>query len=278
MDTLIGLDLGQLVDFTAAAVIRRSLAIDPRGGLPERDHRGRPCYRFDVAALKRYPLGTSYTSVVAHVVEQLRRPEMGRRPRLVIDGTGVGVAVVEMFRRALRPYADRIECHAITITSGRAWSVVGPNTYHVAKIEIVGAIREALESGRLKLPKGLPDGDLLKRELQDFKVKITDSANETFNAREGAHDDIVLATALPIWLAGLPRHEMRTEDLGGRPSNRGRVHEAIAREAELIEIEEAEALARERGVLTPRLAAERGRLAALAEADEWHPDLWDSEE
>jgi hypothetical protein len=46
----------------------------------------------------------------------------------------------------------------------------------------------------------LPEAELLVKELQNFKVKITAAANEVFGEwREGQHDDLVLATALAAW-------------------------------------------------------------------------------
>jgi hypothetical protein len=43
--------------------------------------------------------------------------------------------------------------------------------------------------------------DLL-RELETFKVKVTESLNETFESwRERDHDDLVLALALAAWTA-----------------------------------------------------------------------------
>jgi hypothetical protein len=42
--------------------------------------------------------------------------------------------------------------------------------------------------------------DTLVRELEDYRVKITPAADETFNAREGAHDDLSLALALAVWV------------------------------------------------------------------------------
>ena len=40
------------------------------------------------------------------------------------------------------------------------------------------------------------------KELQNFQVKITLSANETFGSwREGIHDDLVLAVSLAAWWA-----------------------------------------------------------------------------
>ena len=43
---------------------------------------------------------------------------------------------------------------------------------------------------------------ILVRELQQFQVKITQAAHETFGVwREGQHDDLVLAVALACWWA-----------------------------------------------------------------------------
>jgi hypothetical protein len=275
MDTFLGLDLGQLTDYTAAVPVRRSLAIGP-GGRPERDSAGRLLYRFDVAAIRRYPLGTSYTSIIAHVVDQLGRPEFGRRPRLVIDGTGVGVAVVEMFRSALKPLGEKVECYSVTITAGRAVTPVHRYSWHVAKLELVGAIRAALESQRLKVPPGLEHAATLKRELQDFKVKITDAQNETFQAREGAHDDLVLATALPIWLASLPFLELSVDPDASDPL---RPVEQTAVMAEVLEIErvEKEAILREQGRENDRMRSARLEREKLAREDPFNPCFWGDE-
>jgi hypothetical protein len=264
-DIWIGLDLGQLTDFTAAAVLRRTLAIDPATGRVERRATGHPYYRFDALAIRRYPLGTPYTAIVQHITGQLERPELAPRPRLVIDGTGVGVAVVEMFRTALKKL-PLVECHAITITAGRSWSVTGRHSWNVAKIEIVASVREALEARRLKVPPQLDHADTLKRELLDFRVRITAAANETFSAREGQHDDLVLAVALPLWLANqrFGCAEMRTLD--GSP--------LTDRELAAITVERAEIEQTEREAL----AAEASAARELRERSRWDDDddpAWD---
>ena len=40
---------------------------------------------------------------------------------------------------------------------------------------------------------------MLLRELQDFRVRFTESGNAIFNAREGAHDDLVRARPSGLW-------------------------------------------------------------------------------
>jgi hypothetical protein len=58
-----------------------------------------------------------------------------------------------------------------------------------------------LQSGQLKMAQDLPDGPLLIRELQNFRYSISQSANDIYGARQGEHDDLVLATALTTWMA-----------------------------------------------------------------------------
>jgi hypothetical protein len=196
MDTWIGLDLGQMQSFAAAAVLRRT-------PLPERTSAGAVVCRFDCLAIKRYPLGTSYADIVRHMVEQAQRPELwaDRPPRICVDKTGCGAAVLEMLRTALKPFPT-LECWGIVITAGKAVTRPGPREVHVAKVELAGAIRQVLEDGRLRVPPRLEFAEALKRELQDFTVRVTDAANETFSASGGGWDDLVIATALPVWLSG----------------------------------------------------------------------------
>ena len=41
--------------------------------------------------------------------------------------------------------------------------------------------------------------------MENFRVKVTDAANETFGAwRERPHDDLVLAVAIAAWQAERP--------------------------------------------------------------------------
>jgi hypothetical protein len=278
MDVWVGLDLGQLTDYSALSVMGRSLAIDAATGLPLRTSSGDLLHRWDLVALRRWHLGTPYTAIVKDVVRIMQRPELGREPRLVVDGTGVGVAVVEMVRTAMAKL-PRVDTWAITITAGRTWSIVRYRTINCAKIELVGAVREVLESRRLKIARTsqgdpIPYADLLKRELVDFRVKITASANESFEARQGAHDDLVLSVALPIWAGTLRLMEMRQHADGDAEPLRPRERAAISSEQEAIEEAEQEALALERGEITAKRAAllEAER---IAQEQELTARLWD---
>jgi len=72
----------------------------------------------------------------------------------------------------------------------------------VPKKELVTCLQVVMQSRRLRIARGLHEAALLVRELQQFQVKITTAANETFGVwREGQHDDLVLAVALACWWA-----------------------------------------------------------------------------
>jgi len=71
----------------------------------------------------------------------------------------------------------------------------------VPKKELVASLQVLLQTRRLKVAKTLPEAATLVRELETFRVKVTEAANETFGAwREGQHDDLVLAVALAAWM------------------------------------------------------------------------------
>jgi hypothetical protein len=65
-------------------------------------------------------------------------------------------------------------------------------------------VQRLLQSGRLRIGAKLPHGGTLQKELRDFRVKISKAANETYDAREGAHDDLVLSLAIALFAAEHP--------------------------------------------------------------------------
>ena len=74
--------------------------------------------------------------------------------------------------------------------------------FHVPKKELVTTLQGVLQARRLQIARGLPEAAALVRELQQFQVKITAAAHETFGVwRDVHHDDLVLAVALACWWA-----------------------------------------------------------------------------
>ena len=75
-----------------------------------------------------------------------------------------------------------------------------------------------LQTGRLKIADRLPLKDVFRQELLAFKVKIDAvTANDSYGANSGAHDDLVLAVALATWRASQMTGALGIE-IGGFPS------------------------------------------------------------
>ncbi len=113
-------------------------------------------------------------------------------PALVVDAGGPGRPVVDAMRAAgLNPIA-------VSITSGKRMRR-DESIVYLPKRELVRGLVTAFENGRLRIAKGLLLADALKGELQAFRVRFTAKGRDTYAARSGEHDDLVMAVALAVW-------------------------------------------------------------------------------
>lgn len=201
----VGIDVGQAHDPTAICIASRITTAPTNPALSALNPFPRP--RYEVLHLERLPLGMAYPKQVDHIEALLCRAPLNRLgPRVLVDYTGVGRPVFDMF--AGRPALRRAQ--GVVITGGRETSGNAAG-WSVPKGELVSKLQALLHSGDLRIASSLSDAAVLARELQDFRVRFTESGNATFNAREGAHDDLVLALALAVF--GLSRSEPATSSL-----------------------------------------------------------------
>jgi hypothetical protein len=188
----VGLDLGQLRDYTALIVLEK--VEQPGASLI-----------YHLRHLHRFPLGTSYTDILHQVSGLLQRAPLASASRLIVDGTGVGVPVVNMLHQAGLPVVP------IWITGGDTVSRAG-RIIRVPKRDLVSVLQVLFQAGRIKIAPSLPLGPALVEELMNFRAKITAAGNDTYEAwRERDHDDLVLALAIAAWYAERSRHRTRTE-------------------------------------------------------------------
>jgi len=175
-----GLDLGQANDYTALSILEKLNVSD-----------GKNVYH--VRRLERIR-GVSYPEIVNKVTEMMHSPRLVRNTVLVVDGTGCGKPIVDMFETSgLKPIS-------ITIHGGDKVSNDG-SSYRVPKRDLVGILQVLLQSGRLKVASKLELGSVLQQEMLNFKVKIDPAtAHDSYSAwRESDHDDLVLSVALAAW-------------------------------------------------------------------------------
>jgi len=183
---VVGVDLGQVSDFTALCVAERTAMADEP-----------PSY--EVRHIDRAPLGTSYPAVVTHVGRLMATPDLVDRTRLVVDGTGVGRPVVDLLWQA------GMRAVSVTITSGQRVTG-GLNSWRVPKRDLVTNLQVLLQSGRLRVAADLPLAEALTSEMLDFRVRVSEAGHDTWGAgRE--HDDLVLSLAIAVWLGerAMPR-------------------------------------------------------------------------
>ena len=105
--------------------------------------------------LQRFKLGTPYPTIVSAIGKLIAGlPKRDRQPELVVDPTGVGRPIVVMLTKAgLRPIA-------VTITGGINKNSSG-FAHSEPKRNLVSALQIVLQSGRLKIARGLPEaGDV----------------------------------------------------------------------------------------------------------------------
>ena len=185
VDYVLGLDLGRIRDHSTLAIVERTR---------KPNNAGRAETLYTVRHLRRWPLKTSYTTVMEELAEVVRRPPLCQ-PVLVVDQTGVGQAVVDCLVQA--PLSATVV--PVMITSSRGKSRTDGKQWFVPKRELVFCLQGLLRSKRLQIAP-LPERSALAHELMAFQVTITKSGNETFAARsEQDHDDLIVAVALATW-------------------------------------------------------------------------------
>jgi hypothetical protein len=182
-----GLDLGQAADYTACCV-------DHVTHIPDPERQGKWLRSHAIRYLQRWPLLTSYVRIADDVAAVLAKLT---KPTLAADKTGVGAAVLDVFRSAGLP----ARLVPVLITGGHQTLQDG-SEWHVPKKELVSAVQAALQQRRLQVVPQLREAETLRRELGTFRVKVSAATgNESFEAwRERDHDDLVLAVALACWV------------------------------------------------------------------------------
>lgn len=206
----VGVDLGQSVDSTAIAVleherhnsVHENPAADPKVTVTS-------THTYRLRHLERLPLGTPYPAQAQNVAQLLNRaPLSTHETSLILDQTGVGRPVVDLFRGAgLRPVA-------VTITAGSEETNDGDD-WRVPKLTLISRLQAMLHSGELKIAQDLPESRALVQELQDFRVSHTATGYAQLGAREGRHDDLVLALALAGWSAAKPKSTVTSQRVRG---------------------------------------------------------------
>ena len=198
---LVGVDLGQKQDFTAIAVIERTEVAT--GEIDAATYERRVEVSYLLRYLERVRLGTPYPEIVGRVRELVRNPQLEGRCTLVVDATGVGVAVVDMLRQA------DLGCPLVPVMiTGGGSAHEKERFWHVPKRDLVVGLQVMFEQKQLRIAAQIPETGLLLKELSNMRVKVSDAGHDSYAGRDAVHDDLVLAVALACWRARRKKYDL----------------------------------------------------------------------
>jgi hypothetical protein len=184
----VGVDVGQQKDPTAIAV-----TIYP---FPGAVHLRLATVKY----LERLPLGTGYPEVKNRILDVLHNLEYafyaevpGRYMGEVrVDATGVGRPLVDMLHEA-EPQA---RIYGVTLTAGHEQTRKGWDWY-VPKQHLVNSLTRYMAERRLLLPD-TQESRQFQRELRSFQGRKESANHVETGARQGTHDDLVIAVGLTL--------------------------------------------------------------------------------
>jgi hypothetical protein len=196
----LGLDLGQRHDPAAIAILQRT--VEPTGPFNHVTWElGRELH-FRLSHTERLALGTPYIEIVSrirHLLEKLSAPlpgihsSAGTAPlrTLVVDASGVGRPVVELFRKSgFGCTHAAVTIVPVTITASGAPRLETGGEEFVSRRDLITNLRILLEKRLLKISARIHDRQALLKEF----IQLQDRSGSN-------HDDLVMATALACWRA-----------------------------------------------------------------------------
>jgi Terminase RNaseH-like domain len=188
----VGVDVGQLADPSAIAVVR----LHPQTS------------RLQTLRLERLPLRQPYPQQarrLASLVANLRRyaiseatsPADRTQPiTVLVDVTGIGRATFDLIQEQIT--TSNVKIKAVTLTSGSDATTHG-HELHVPKQDLIDTLRRAMEENRLQVPTDSREYRALTSELRTFLgTKVSPTSTAT-GAKSGAHDDLVIALSLAVY-------------------------------------------------------------------------------
>jgi len=177
---IFGLDLGQQNDYTVISALE-TVFIDNE-------------LNYSLPFIHKFPLKTPYPDIVNSISKFIENKLYIKNDYiLVIDYTGVGHPVVDLFKKR------NMKIISINITGGNKSIWASRLEANVPKRDIVSSIQVVMQNNRLKIASDLPLLADLNREFLGFKVKIAANGRDSYSAVSGLHDDIIMSIGIALW-------------------------------------------------------------------------------
>jgi len=208
-------DLAKKRDFTAIMVMKDSPQIAIGSELLGQPNR--VLHYYDIMYLNQRQ-GMQYHDIVKETRDLMQRAALAENAELIVDGTGVGEAVVEIMReQGLRPIpiittgsgrAREIYADVSEVFRGYSWGdrATKLNTrilkeIHVPKSDLVAAGQLLVQQERVRVSSKLKWAEEAQKQFKSFRGKINErTKHKVYEAEtEEEHDDIVICFLLGAW-------------------------------------------------------------------------------
>ena len=186
----IGVDLGKERNHTALVVMKRvwhAATVSEFIASGTRGYQGE--YRHTLVGAERLALGTPYPTVVRWV-KSIADPLGQELGSIVVDATGVGSAVLDLFQKADLP----VRVQGVVITGDQAVGGLGGRTSAglrtVSRTELLTKLQVVIQNKGFQVDRPqCREWEALRRELSLLRLD-----------RKGpGQDDLALALALAVW-------------------------------------------------------------------------------
>jgi hypothetical protein len=173
----------------------------------------RVIHYYDIEFIEKYQ-GLGYEEQADRLATVMQNPKLRMNTDLIVDGTGVGEAAVELMRkRGLYPIPIIFsggekpkEHHAkfggvfTQLPNGQLSSAIVLENISVPKKDLVDAGKVIIEQGRIRVAPGRWNEDLQKQLLK-FKGKVNEKTGRVkYEAEmEQDHDDLVVCFLMGSW-------------------------------------------------------------------------------
>jgi hypothetical protein len=195
---MLGVDLAKSLDYTSFAVVEMVWKSEIQD------------FVYHLKALDRIR-GVDYPKITDMILATAKRlEEEGRRniatltsdgPHLCMDASGLGAPIKDYLKQTGwfggGSYGRKI--YPVVFTGGEA-ARLDPVThnYNISKSIIISNFLSLMQHRRFDYAPDLETLPLLEKEIAGFKYHLTPSGHTGFDAEQGAHDDLICATCIPL--------------------------------------------------------------------------------
>lgn len=211
-------DIAKKRDYFAGMIFRRTPEL-----VRDDDGKSRSLEMLDLVHIEKHG-NLAYQDMAEVVATIMGHRDLKNNADLLVDGTGVGEAAVELIRaKGLEPtpiiFTGGAQAREILEPAGRIFGEgFSPlrisKGWTVPKADMVAAGQIIMQQRRLRVAPGLRWADDFKKQLEGFKGKVNEAtARRSYNAEsDDLHDDLVVCYLMAAWWSHRHRED-RSEKL-----------------------------------------------------------------